>query len=223
MDLNPATSAPQEKWFGLVVRGNESVSGSERPLPPQYGIFGIDRANPENMIPLGPDSGLPPHQLAAIEKFTECIKVLQGAGLSVCCPCQLKETNGANEPISFVVPGEERAVNTERRVSVSDETAPMPSVRSRPLADPVASVAVQGASGGSTASVDRSVQIAEDLIFARQLHEQLNFRQQPSSRAGKTEVSISQVTQSGCSSSSPANQTAVVLPPGVWSTGHYYF
>ena len=214
MDLNPATSAPQEKWFGLVVRGSESDSGS----PPQYGIFGIDRANPENMIPLGPDSGLPPHQLAAIEKFTECIKVLQGTGLSICCPCQLKETNGANEPISFVVPGEQRAANTERRVSMSDETASMSSVRSGPLADPV--VAAQSAPGGSTASVGRSVQIAEDYIYARQLQEQFNFSQYSNSRA---EVSASQIGQSGCSSSSPANQTAVVLPPGVWSTGHYYF
>lgn len=221
MDLNPA-SAPQEKWYGLVVRGNGSDPSSERPRRPQYGFFGIDRANPENMIPLEPDSGLSPHQRAVIEKFTECINAIEGAGLSICCPCQLTGTNGANVPISFVVPGEQRAVNSERRVSVSDETAPMPSVRSRPLADPVVSVAVRGASGVSTASVNRNEQIAEDLRFARQLHEQLNLRQQPGSRAGNTDVSASQTGQSGCSSSSPANQTAVVLPPWVWSTGHYY-
>lgn len=212
MDLNHATSAPQEKWFGLVVRGSESDSGS----PPQYGIFGIDRANPENMIPLGPDSGLPPHQLAAIEKFTECIKVLQGTGLSICCPCQMKETNGANEPISFVVPGEQRAANTERRVSMSDETAPMPSVRSRPLADPAVSVAAQSAPGGSTESVNRSVQIAEDFIYARQLQEQFNLSQHSNSRA---EASASQIGQSP---SSPANQVTFKPNPMIWSTARYY-
>lgn len=216
MDLNPATSsAPQEKWFGLVVRGSGN-SGSECPRHPQYGIFGIDHANPENMIPLGPDSGLSPHQLAVIEKFTECIKVVEDAGLSICCPCQLNGTNGATVPISFVVPGEEIAVNTERRVSVSEETEPMPSVRVEPLADPVAA---RSASGGSTASMNRNEQIAEDYRFARQLHEQLNLRQHSSGRA---EVSASQIGQSGCSSSSPADQEVIDLSPWGWSTVRYY-
>ena len=232
MDLNPATStAPQEKWFHLVVRDNGSDPDSGCPHSPQYGIFGIDHANPSNMIPLGPDSGLSPHRLAAVEKFTECINAMKGAGLSIYCPCQLKGASGATVPTLFAVPGGERAVNTGRRVSVPDETEPTASVRSRPLAEQVVSVQgeARSAPGSSIASVNRNEQIAKDYIFARQLHDQLNksstdqslLRQHSLRGAGNTEVSASQIGQSDGSSSSLADR--INLSPLAWSTVRYYY
>ena len=232
MDLNPAptssvANASQENWFHLVVRDNKN--GSCPGLPPRYGVFSIDHANTNNMIPLGPDSGLSPQQLVAAEKFSECLNDLEDTGLIIGCCCQLNGRHVANVTGTPVVAGQGGAVNAQRRASGPDNTEPKPSVQSEPLAGPV--VSVQGASrsvsDGSTASVNRYQQIVEDYILAHQLHFQLNksstdqslSKQHSSRRASKSEVAASQIGQSGCPSFSLVDRSEPLTGPVVFVQG----